>query len=603
MIGFLHPWALAGLVAAAIPILLHLLARREPPTVVFPAVRYLITTTQRASAPAQAAAPAAAAPPHAAPRGPRARGGRPDAPAAAAWPVTRRARWCSCVDNSPSSGVVVGRDRPAGAAPGGGARGAAPGDAGRRALAARGRRRARGAATGRPCSTRSARSSVSPRRLDLGGGARPSRGDVLAGEPRPGRDRAADRSPGERGLAGRASACRWSSAGRTSRRRPTSASPGWRPGRSRGAPTAAGSPSSLAGDSGGGTPVTRAARRAAARVRRWPTSGGAAVLAMPGVPSGWWNADGGARSGRAPAGRPAGRRGPGGAGRPGGLGLGQPVRRRRLRGAGGQPPDRARHRGDARTAGPRQLGRAAARGPGGARRAQPRARGARRGVALRGARRSSPARPTAARWSGGSACCAATSSSRRRAGAPGCWPRWAARRGWCGAATWCCSEAGSIRRGPTCPCLGRLHAVHGRAAEPAGPGRGGARGRRAGRRRCRCRTSSPRCARASATGGSKAAACSARRIRAPTTCWRAATPSARSPRTSIRASRCWRPATDAQARAALEGRAGGVPRRGRRRRVRRAPRGATCAGRCSGPRCVLGLAEVVLASVWRRQPR
>jgi hypothetical protein len=46
MIGFLHPWILAGLVAAAIPILLHLLARREPPTVVFPAVRYLVTTTR-----------------------------------------------------------------------------------------------------------------------------------------------------------------------------------------------------------------------------------------------------------------------------------------------------------------------------------------------------------------------------------------------------------------------------------------------------------------------------------------------------------------------------------------------------------------------------
>lgn len=46
MIGFLHPWVLAGLVAAAIPILLHLLARREPPTIVFPAVRYLVTTTR-----------------------------------------------------------------------------------------------------------------------------------------------------------------------------------------------------------------------------------------------------------------------------------------------------------------------------------------------------------------------------------------------------------------------------------------------------------------------------------------------------------------------------------------------------------------------------
>src|SRR5215208_90061 len=46
MISFLHPWVLAGLAAAAIPILLHLLARREPPTVVFPAVRYLVSTTR-----------------------------------------------------------------------------------------------------------------------------------------------------------------------------------------------------------------------------------------------------------------------------------------------------------------------------------------------------------------------------------------------------------------------------------------------------------------------------------------------------------------------------------------------------------------------------
>jgi hypothetical protein len=39
--SFAAPWALVGLVFAAVPILLHLLARREPPTVLFPATRYL----------------------------------------------------------------------------------------------------------------------------------------------------------------------------------------------------------------------------------------------------------------------------------------------------------------------------------------------------------------------------------------------------------------------------------------------------------------------------------------------------------------------------------------------------------------------------------
>lgn len=45
MIEFLHPWMLAALPAAALPLLLHLLARREPPTVTFPAVRYLRAAT------------------------------------------------------------------------------------------------------------------------------------------------------------------------------------------------------------------------------------------------------------------------------------------------------------------------------------------------------------------------------------------------------------------------------------------------------------------------------------------------------------------------------------------------------------------------------
>ncbi len=43
---FLHPWLLLGLVAAGIPLLLHLVQRREPPTVVFPAVRYLVDATR-----------------------------------------------------------------------------------------------------------------------------------------------------------------------------------------------------------------------------------------------------------------------------------------------------------------------------------------------------------------------------------------------------------------------------------------------------------------------------------------------------------------------------------------------------------------------------
>ncbi len=46
MIAFLHPWLLAGLTAAGVPLLLHLISRREPPTVVFPAVRYLVDTTR-----------------------------------------------------------------------------------------------------------------------------------------------------------------------------------------------------------------------------------------------------------------------------------------------------------------------------------------------------------------------------------------------------------------------------------------------------------------------------------------------------------------------------------------------------------------------------
>jgi hypothetical protein len=48
-VGFLQPLALLALGAAAIPALLHLLQRREPPTVPFPAVRYLAEAERRHS--------------------------------------------------------------------------------------------------------------------------------------------------------------------------------------------------------------------------------------------------------------------------------------------------------------------------------------------------------------------------------------------------------------------------------------------------------------------------------------------------------------------------------------------------------------------------
>ena len=47
MIAFLHPWMLLGLVAAGVPLLLHLRQHREPPTVAFPAVRYLLDATRQ----------------------------------------------------------------------------------------------------------------------------------------------------------------------------------------------------------------------------------------------------------------------------------------------------------------------------------------------------------------------------------------------------------------------------------------------------------------------------------------------------------------------------------------------------------------------------
>lgn len=44
--GFLTPWVLFALPLAALPLVLHLMQRRDPPTLEFPAVRYLVQVTQ-----------------------------------------------------------------------------------------------------------------------------------------------------------------------------------------------------------------------------------------------------------------------------------------------------------------------------------------------------------------------------------------------------------------------------------------------------------------------------------------------------------------------------------------------------------------------------
>jgi hypothetical protein len=286
MIGFLHPWALAGLVAAAVPLLLHLLARREPPTVVFPAVRYLITTTREHQRRLKlqhllllalrtlliVALVLAAAGPTVPSRG--VTGHAPSA-------------LVLVVDNSPSSGVVV-----AGATRLSQLQGAArqvlaratPDDA-LWLLAADGvpRRGDRQALLDAMDAL-----PVSPRRLDLGA-ALGLAGDVLAGEPRPGEitlltdlqasavSAASVRVPLVVGRPDGPPPPNVGIARVETGPQPWSAAGGrltvW-----------------LAGDSGAGTPVTarlgtRPPRQALAHV------GSGAVLAMPGVPPGWWDAD------------------------------------------------------------------------------------------------------------------------------------------------------------------------------------------------------------------------------------------------------------------------------------------------------------------------
>ncbi|MEA2713073.1 MAG: hypothetical protein QOK27_1034, partial [Gemmatimonadales bacterium] len=283
MIGFLHPWVLAGLAAAAIPILLHLLARREPPTIVFPAVRYLVTTTREhqrrlklqnwlllllrtlliATVVLAAAAPTmplSGVPGH--------------APSA----------MVLIVDNSPSSGAVVGGapqlrqlvatarqvlDR------------ATPEDAlwlvTADGIPRRGDRVTLGDLVGQL--------TVSPRRLDLGGSVTLA-GEVLASEPRPGEIvlltdlQASALSPAQRSvplLVGRPGAVPPANVGIGG------VETGSQPWSSDGGRITV----SLVGDSGATVPVSaRLGNRPPRQVLG--RAGAATSITLPAAPSGWW---------------------------------------------------------------------------------------------------------------------------------------------------------------------------------------------------------------------------------------------------------------------------------------------------------------------------
>jgi Aerotolerance regulator N-terminal/von Willebrand factor type A domain len=283
MIGFLHPWALAGLAATAIPLLLHLLARREPPTIVFPAVRYLITTTREHQRRLKlqhllllllrtlllAALVLAAAGPTT-PRG----GVAGHAPSALVL----------VVDNSASSGAIVA----------GTARLAQLQSAGRAVLARATPDDALWLLTADGVPRRGDRQTLGPelnaltvssRRLDLGAALGLAR-EILAPENRPGEVvlltdlQASAVSPGDPGVpltVGRPADPPPHNIGIS--RLETGPQP-W-------AATGGRITVTITGDSGPTVPVaaqlgTRPARQALARF------GGHAVLALPGVPVGWW---------------------------------------------------------------------------------------------------------------------------------------------------------------------------------------------------------------------------------------------------------------------------------------------------------------------------
>ena len=449
MIGFLHPWALAGLVAAAIPVLLHLLARREPPTVVFPAVRYLITTTQEHQRRLKLQNLLPPRCPHAAHRRAGPGGGRSDRAA------PRRAG--PCAQRAGAGGRQLAeqrrrgrRDEPARPAPGCGratvlAR-ATPDDA-LWLLTADGV-----PATRRPRALRSTRSAALPvaRAGSISGRALALAGEVLADESRPGEIvllRIFRRARCHRPTSPRRSL----SADRRSHHRRTSASRGLETGPQPWTTDGGRITVSLVGDSGRRSPVTAQARRPSARAR--PSRSAAAPSAFRRARRHRGLVDASTAELDPDELRLDDRR----------LGVVRvaPVARVNWDSASRYvaaacevlETNRRIARGREVTIGRLARGSSIVQPP-----EDPAALGAlnralaRAGCAWRygapGDRRRQP--PTAGHRRPGARAAALSAPLERRAAGPVSWRPWAARRGWCGAGTSCCSAADSTRPGPTC---------------------------------------------------------------------------------------------------------------------------------------------------------
>ena len=247
-----------------------------------------------------------------------------------------------------------------------------------------------------------------------------------------------------------------------------------------------------------------------------------------------------------------------------------------------------------------QLGGAAARRPRGAGRAQSRARRARRGLELRRASRSSRRPPTAARSWGRVRVARryllqSTGSGRTGVLATVAGPAVdrAERR--------CRSARQPARAGvDRAAARGGIHALHGSAAQPARPGRSGHRPGRAGRSAAAARSRHRRAAgRARVAGGGRRLLPSGGR-RAPTTSSPDATRSARSAPTSTRGSRCWPPRRTIAIRELWKG-ARVTSLESTADLVFAAGALADFRGPLLAAALLLGLCEVGLASLWRRQ--